>query len=226
MSATERRGELARVQALYARLLYCRRTVAAYRAASDRVLARAGLGPVWRALLPDPTTAHHAAEMHGRRVLAVLEIEAMFPRTLGRLTGAGRAHTDARWLDEYLSSDEFFDPRWSLPHPTGVGRAHEGLTRFFFWLRRRRRLHAPGTSIVLRDTAFVEMSNVLNELRRGARSAWFRRVARGSYWRRTPRRADVLYVRSPDGDLLEGRGKTALGRLRAMGLFDLDELQP
>ncbi|MEX2205441.1 MAG: hypothetical protein WEF50_04350 [Myxococcota bacterium] len=226
MSAASRRDELARVQALYARLLYCQHSVASYRAAPDRILSRAGLGPEWRPLLPDMVSVNHAAEMRGRRILAVQELEAMFPGTLLLLTGERHDHSDARWVDDYLSSNEFFDPCCSLPHPSGIGRAHEGLTRFFFWLRRCHRLRAVGASIDLRDAAFLEMSHVLNVLRQGARSVWFRRVARGTYWRRIPGRAGVLYVRAPDGEVLEGCGKAMLARLRAMRLLDLDEFEP
>lgn len=73
--------------------------------------------------------------MHGRWVLAIQDLLSVFQATITRIMGGRCEQVEilrSQWVRDYLSSDCFFDPQWSLPHPTGIGRAYEGHSRFFF----------------------------------------------------------------------------------------------
>ncbi|KFA94043.1 hypothetical protein [Archangium violaceum] len=229
-SASPARLELARAQGLYMRLLYCRQTVAAFSQEPERVLVAHGLGPGWRALLPDTRGEGHRAEMHGRRLRAGDELQGIYAETFYSLL-SGAPEAEARWLSadwfsEFLSSEEFFDSRWSLPHPSGVGRGYEGCTRFFFWARRHFRLRERQADAALREALYLDFAAYLDELRRGARPRDYRRFARGLYWRREPGRVRHISVYTPDRQVLHTGGRAALEALRELGLADLDELEP
>jgi len=222
--------EVASAQRFYFRLLYCRNTVEAFRAHPERVLRAAGLKEDWARLLPDCDSRGHRAEMHGRRLLAAQELQDSYRSTLARIIGnAGFTEADiidADWFQDFLGSPEFLNPRWSLPHSTGIGRGYEGLSRFFFWARDYFGLAEPGADRWLRDDLYLDFAAFLDQAQANAVDPFWNRLRSGFFWRVEPGQATPCRGLTKHRQVFRSASPDAAGRLAGEGLVDLDRFSP
>ncbi len=216
------RAALARVQALYVRLLFCAPTVSAYRDDPGALLARHGLPEEAAALLPDVGSANFAAESRARRGNVEREIAARFPRTVEHLAAQG----DAAPVAGFLSSDAFYDPGSGLPHPSGVGPGYENTSKFYFWLRGARGLRAPGCDIALRTHLNVEFAiYLLSTLAKGA-EPYYRRFEGAVWWPNDPAAPVPVVVVDDRMRLIRVSEPAKIGQLTALHFANLDALDP
>ncbi|MCB9765941.1 MAG: hypothetical protein H6739_39570 [Alphaproteobacteria bacterium] len=219
--------ELVRVQRLHLKLLYCERTAQAFAEDPEAVLALWRVPSHWSACLPDPLSEGHRAEMHGRRLLAAQDLEMVFAATLRHLGARdAREALGQRWLSAFLSSDAFFEPRFSLPDPVGVGRAYEGYSRFFFWARDAFGLRRPGADEGLRDDLYLDFAACLDQRKVTALDPAWDALQSGFFWSVRPGHPSPCRGLTRDREVFTDRRPDARERLLAEGLLDLDGLEP
>lgn len=222
-------AELVRVQKLYLRLLYCEQTARVFAADSTTLLAQWGLPLRWREVLPDTTSRGHRNEMHGRRVLAADDLKMVFEATLRRL-GAGETTRDsilqARWFSDFLSSEAFFDPSWSLPHPMGIGRGYEGHSRFFFWARDAFHLRSPQADLMLRDDLYLDFAACMDQRMVDAVDPDWDRFKSGFFWSQVPNAQTPCRGLDRERRVLSVDRANAREELVSLGLMDMDRLEP
>lgn len=223
-------AELIAVQRLHIRLLYDQALVREYAADTEGVLARHNLPARWRSVLPDPKSENHEAEMYGRRVQAAQELLNVFSASLAHLVGeppaTDRQIIGAAWFGEFLGSDVFFEPGWSLPHPAGYGRAYDGYSRFFFWARDAFGMRAPGAPMLLRDDLYLDMAANLDNQKIGATDPGWARLSNGFFWLIEPGTGGPCRGLDKNRVVFHREGERAREALAAEGLCDLDELMP
>ena len=222
-------AELIQVQKLHLRLLYCAQTVRDFESDREAVLARWQVPARWGALLPDPSTPGHRAEMHGRWVLAIQHLLSVFQATITRIMGGRCEQVEilrSQWVRDYLSSDCFFDPQWSLPHPTGIGRAYEGHSRFFFWGRDYFSLRSQSAEVLLRDDLYLDFAACLDQRMVDAVDPAWEDLKHGYFWAVTPGDSSACRGLTAERKVFTVRRPEASSYLAQRGLVDLDRLNP
>jgi hypothetical protein len=219
-----RRAELANAARLYARLLYCGETRGLFTKTPRQVLRDFQLPQRWQALMPAPQSSGFLAEVHGRKVLAYQELQGIYATSLQHLT-ANEKGLHGPWLEAFLSSPEFFEPKWSLPHPTGVGRAHEGGTRFFFWARRHFDLPHDLTHSAFREDLYLDFVAYADNLAFSSSLQYFQRLRRGFCWQGRPPAAPFTLL-TPERELHRFSDPAKFATILAGGALDLDTLLP
>lgn len=220
---------LVSVQQLHFRLLYCTRTVAEFESCPASCLAGWGLNFHWQRLLPETRSEGHRTEMRGRRIQAAQELMPAFQSTFENLLPrpvSGFDVAQAPWFQEFLSSDEFFDPAWSLPHPSGIGRAYEGYSRFFFWARRHFEIRASGADLAFRDDLYLDFAARLDLQQVTAKGPQWDRLRKGFFWPVQPGTRGPCRGLSEERRVISAAEEDAVVRLQAMGLCNLDLLEP
>lgn len=221
--------QLVNVQRLCLKLLYCANTVAALETDQAALLARCGVEPRWMPLLPDTRSHGHRAEMHGRRVLCAQDLAIVFDATLKRLVGPSydtQAIISTPWFSAFLSSDAFFDPLWSLPHPAGFGRAYEGCSRFFFWARDAFGLRLFGADVLLRDDLYLDFAAWLDSQVVNAVDPAWSQLVRGFFWAQVPETGGPCRGLDCNRVVFVVTSPVARSSLESQGLVDLDRLKP
>ena len=171
----------ARLQDLFVRLLFCDVTFDRYRADPASLVAEFGLGRDVLTALPDPGTPQLAAERHGRRTSVEREIRKVFGQSYTLI-----ANLPGFVFGDFLCSDGFYDPRTGLPHPFGSGPGYENASKFFFWAKRNIDFDGPPDGARARWTMHGDFAaHLLEQYRRGAED-YYRRFARGIFWRERP----------------------------------------
>lgn len=216
----ERAGKL---QALHVRLLFCCQTRTAWRADPNAVLKSFDLPEDAAPLFVDLDSDNFQTEAHGRRVGVEKNIERYLPRTqeiVKALPDGGPG------FDDFLCSDNFFDPTHSLPHASGVGPGYENISKYFFWLRDAYGLGQPGTGIELRNAAYSEFSAwLINEFKR-PHEPYYDRFKGGLYWHHTPGEELPMMLLSDKYVLFTLKNRDTIAQLPVIGLIDLDQLTP
>ena len=106
------RDRARKLQALHIRLLFCPITQENWLTESVTVLDAFGLPPEMQGHFPDITTDQFKAESHGRRTLVERSIGQTFAETQQHLKVTKSNPT----FDDFICSEEFFDPKSGLPH--------------------------------------------------------------------------------------------------------------
>ncbi len=222
--------DLVAIQRLHIRLLYCQRTVDSYTRDPDSLLRAMNLDAHWRKLLPDTTCVGHITEMRGRRIQAVTDLNRTFRATFDRIVGHRAtvvAVADSAWFRDYLSSEQFFDPAWSLPHPTGIGRGYEGTSRFFFWLRIYFGLREPSCNPMLRDDVYLDFASELDALQATAVDPLWEWLKHGFYWQSHPGSMAQVRGLTSNRQVFTVYNSTAnANELPNSNMLDLDMLEP
>lgn len=227
----DRLARLARLQALFVRLLFCGETVAAYRDDAEALLARYDLDASVMADLPDATSPAFQAESRGRRTLVHREVEKSFPATRSLLAkrasrDRGDGNTDPLAIARFMSSDAFYDPSGGLPHPAGVGPGYENASKFFFWFRKANKIAAPGADIELRTMFYCDFAAYLMDVMTRPIHDFFRRFTGGVYWPRSPGAPLPVHLVTEKLVLLTIQDAAKARQLPAIGLQNLDAIRP
>lgn len=218
---TADRAKLERLQTLFVRLLFCDRTLQRYREDPAALAADYGLTREAIAELPDPDGNQMRAERHGRRAGVLREIQRNFPNAwqlLEQRTGFT--------FDDFLSSDEFYDPGAALPHPHGIGQGYENSSKFFFWARRTLGLDRPGADAQLRLMLTGDFGSYLVTQYGLGSADFYARFANGVCWRETPGSDLPMMYMTAERHLFRYTLESQYAELRRMGAVDLDALAP
>ncbi len=216
------RHRLERLQTLYVRLLFCTRTLEAYRRAPAEILAEYDLPAETARQIPDVEAPQFTAEARGRRELVRREVDRWFTRTRERPAAA----TEAPPFDEFLSSDAFYDPRAGLPHSAGVGPGYEAVSKYFFFLRDRFGLDRPAADIDLRSAVHMDFAQYLMDVTSRPHDPYYDRFTGGVYWPERPGEAIPVHLVSDRLYLFVLKDPEKIRQLAAIGLRDLDDVMP
>ncbi|MBR1033797.1 MULTISPECIES: hypothetical protein [Bradyrhizobium] len=223
------RTELTRIQKVYVRLLYSRQVLKEYEQDPLNFAAQWQLPTSSLNLLPDTRSPGYRAELFGRRIQAVQELRPHYRPTFAVLMGgetSEREIAEANWFTAFLDSEYFFDAGLSLPHPTGIGRGHEGVTRFFFWARDHFSLQGDSADPKLRLEVFTDFASLVDSLAHNAIDARFRELDHGLFWLMHPSDSRKAFALAPDRRILTVSGSDVVASLSALGMADLDALEP
>lgn len=223
------RTELTSIQKAYVRLLYSRQVLEQYEQDPYDFVTRWQLPASSLSFLPDTRSAGYRAELFGRRIQAVQELRPCYKATIAVLMGREADDleiAEANWFTAFLDSEYFFDARFSLPHPSGIGRGHEGVTRFFFWARDHFSLRGNSADLKLRTEVFTDFAGLLDSLAHHAMDARFRELDHGLFWLRYPSDGRTAFALAPDRRILTVDGSDVVASLSALGMADLDALEP
>jgi hypothetical protein len=147
-------------------------------------------------------------------------------RELNDATPDDRAVAGAQWLTAFLESSHFFEARHSLPHPSGIGRAYEGGTRFFFWARDWYGLRRDDADLKLRNELYLDFAILADALAFGATDEFYHRFDHGFFWNCLTNRTRRAYALAPDRRVLTVGGSDVVASLSSLGMIDLDQLEP
>ncbi len=218
----EVRDRLERLQTLYVRLLFCTRTLEAYRRAPGEILSQFDLPGETARQIPDVDAPQFAAEARGRRELVRREVDRWFTRT-GERPGAA---TEAPPFDEFLSSESFYDPRAGLPHPAGVGPGYEAVSKYFFWLRDHFAIDRPDADIDLRSAIQMDFAQYLMDVTSRPHDPYYDRFTGGVYWPERPGTAIPVHLVTDQLYLFVLKDPEKIRQLDTIGLCDLDDVKP
>jgi hypothetical protein len=222
-----RREELTSLQNAYVRLLYSDETRREYETDPVAFAARRGLSERMLRLLPNTRSDGFKAELFGRRLQVIQEIRPSYAATLGVIMDGDASDlmvAKAAWFNHFLESAHFFDATFSLPHPSGIGRGYEGLTRFFFWARDYYALRGPEADLRLRTELYADAARVLEALAFEASDEPYPRLRGGMFWLRLPCDREAAFALTPDRRFLTVHGADVGASLRALDMVDLDVL--
>lgn len=220
----ETRQQALAMQKLHIELLFCERTRSRWLRSPDDVLAANGLPAEAKSRFADITSEQFQAECHGRRVLVERTIGAAFPKTSERLA-ARKIPLDPRF-DDFLCSEYFFDPRFALPHVSGVGTGYENISKYFFWLRQNFHLASGTADAALREAAYTEFAAWLLKQYLGPHDPWFDRFKGGIFWPQTLDKEIPVTLLSDKGVIFTVSDRDTIKQLPQIGLVSLDDLQP
>jgi len=216
---------LARVQELAVRLLFSGALLERYRTDPGGLLAELHIAERDAQLLPRIDDDAFRAEVRGRRLMLARGLAEVFEKTATHLAGE-RIRPD-EWLGMpffslFLASDWFFEPRFGLPHPSGIGPGYEMSSKFFGWLVETYDLASPSGDGELRALAYHDFGLYLLAQRDHAHDAWYGRLAEGiAFQGDLEPGAPVVQIRV---DPATRRLKTSIDDTRSPGIGDLDEI--
>ena len=225
--SAETRDRLERMQTLFIRLLFCERTLDAYRRDAAEVLAEYGLSPETARQIPDIDAPQFAAEARGRRELVRREVDRWFKRTGERLSGDAAGHgAEPHRFEDFLSSDFFYDPRMGLPHPSGVGPGYEAVSKYFFWLRDRYGIDRPEANLDLRSAIHMDFAQYLMDIKSRPHDPYYDRFTGGVFWPERAGQANPVHLVTDELYLFIIKDPEKIRQLPVIGLRDLDGIGP
>ena len=223
------RAQLAELQTLFVRLLFCQNTLSDYTRDAASVLEDQGLPAEARSLLPDPTSDSFLAEARGRRLRVVRDVSNQFERTAAyfeTLKEAPQPGVPPLSFDAFLASDHFLDPMKSLPHPHGVGPGFESTSKFYFWMREAYGTARPGADVALRTALNLDFAAYLMRLRERPCHPYYDRFTGGVCWSETPGTAAPAYLLSDQLVLAKVASPEKVREILRIGIVDLDTVAP
>ncbi len=216
------RDRARRLQALHIRLLFCPGTQENWLTDSATVLDTFGLPPEMQDRIPDITTDQFQAESHGRRALVKGSISKTFPETQQYLAISPGGLT----FDNFICSENFFNPKSGLPHTSGVGPGYENTSKYFFWLKQELALASAGCDTDLRHKAYIEFATwLINEYNR-PHDPYYDLFEGGVYWARSPGEDKPTILLNDDYVLYTLNDPNTIRQLPQIGLTNLDEVEP
>lgn len=211
-----------KLQALHIRLLFCPITQERWLTEAEQVLRDFGLPKGMLDRIPDITTDQFKAESHGRRTLVERSVGQTFPETLKQLNAKHQALT----FDDFICSEEFFNPKSGLPHSSGVGPGYENVSKYFFWLRDTMSLKVLDCDIELRNKAYTEFATwLINEFKR-PHDPFYDDFEGGLYWLQKPGQEKPVILLSDQFVVYTLNVPKTIEQLPQIGLTNLDELEP
>lgn len=219
----ETRDRLLAIQDFAIRLMFCERTLEAYRDNPDAALSERGLTPEIKAQLPDVTSPQFLAEARGRRLLHERTLGQVFQHTMQVLS---EINDPALSFDAFTASDHFLTPYYALPHPTGTGPGYEAVSKYFFWLRDTAQLRAPTGNAKLRDNVYLEFTAHLMGILGKPHDPSYDRFTGGLFWPLTPGTEVPVRLLSDQLYVFTINEPQKVQQLRQIGLLNLDEIEP
>lgn len=219
-------SEAHRIQRLFIELLFVEGTREAYARDPLAVLQRYLLPRSYRSVLPDVTSAAFLAEARGRKIGVAREVHARFPNTLGcRGLCEERSLATSALFARFLGSSFFMDPERALPHPYGIGRGYENISKFALWLRDAEQLRRPGCELDSRNSLYLEFSIYLIAQVKHARDTFFERFKRGVIWRTWPQSEAAVVLVTPSLKVYRLSGVEGERLLGPFASADLDAIE-
>jgi hypothetical protein len=216
------RDRARRLQALHIRLLFCPVTQENWLSEAVTVLDAFGLPPEMQGHFPDITTDQFKAESHGRQTLVERSIGKTFPETQQHLNLA-KGHPT---FDDFICSENFFNPKSGLPHSSGVGPGYENISKYFFWLKQELGLACAGCDIDLRHKVYIEFATwLINEYNR-PHDPYYDLFEGGVYWTQNPEEDKPTILLNDDYVLYTLNDPNTIKQLPQIGLTNLDEVEP
>ena len=218
---TADRERAARVQALYVRLLFCDETYDRYRKDPSGLAAAFDLEVSALDDLPKADALQLIAERKGRRIGALNEIQAVFGQSYGLL----EKRPDYR-IEDFLSSDAFFDAGSGLPHPYGSGPGYENASKFYFWVRETIPFGTGPEDMQTKMMLNGDFAAHLIARYADGSDAYFQRFSNGVYWRES-RTSDLpVILMTPEHHVYRIGDAEEMKQALASHPFDLDSLRP
>jgi hypothetical protein len=215
------RDRARKLQALHIRLLFCPITQNNWLTESVAVLDTFGLPAEMQDRIPDITTDQFKAESNGRRIIVECSIRKAFPETQQYLD----THPGSPTFDDFICSENFFNPKSGLPHTSGVGQGYENDSKYFFWLKQNMQLTEPNCDIGLRDKLYTDFATwLINEYNR-PHDPYFDQFEGGLYWAKKPEDDKPVILLSDEYVLYTLNDPNTVKQLSKIGLTNLDEVE-
>lgn len=217
------------IQRLYVRLLFCKQYRVRYASDPDRVLQKFGLTSAYRSFMPNVSTDSFLAEVNGRRIGVAREVFDQFRRTLPLLDPHITNVTSlavSELFSDFLSSDYFFQAENSLPHPYGIGRGYENVSKFALWIKHSRHVSSSNGDPSLRRSLYTDFGSYLVLHSRHSSEVFFSRFSSGAYWNEIHDSPASLLILTPYFRLVRVSSESATEKVVAMGIVDLDTIDP
>jgi hypothetical protein len=216
------RDRARKLQALHIKLLFCPTTQEKWLTEASKVLDAFGLPSNMQDRIPDITTDQFKAESIGRRTLVERSIGKAFPETKLHL----ETSPDSPPFNDFICSDEFFDPKSGLPHSSGVGPGYENISKYFFWLKQETKLNSADCDLDLRNKVYTEFATwLINEFNR-PHDPYYDQFEGGLYWVQNPNENKPVILLSDEYVLYTLNDPKTINQLPQIGLTDLDGVEP
>lgn len=211
----------ARLQNLYVRILFCDETFERFRDDGPALAGEYGLDSAALAALPQPEAPQLLAERRGRQIGVKIEVQKTFAQSYEMIETL-----DGFDFARFLSSEAFFGDASGLPHPFGVGPGYDNASKFYFWARDNLSLDGTPQRLQVRSMMNGDFAaNLIDHHERGA-DPYYRRFAKGIYWRESGRAALPVIFMTPERHVFRIADDAQYAKMRSTGAIDLDNLMP
>ncbi|WP_126014653.1 hypothetical protein [Sphingomonas sp. ABOLH] len=116
-------------------------------------------------LIPDVSSTAFQAESYGRSSLIAREVGRRFPRVARRLcdNSAELNLANTAIFTRFLESKNFLSPGFSMPHPYGIGKGYEAVSKFYIWMRGFCRERPDENAALINDLNIDFATHLLNQ---------------------------------------------------------------
>lgn len=167
-------------------------------------------------LKTDESLTAFRSEVRGRRFLIAKEIFSRFPFSLKLIDpkiSNPKSFCETTLFSNFIDSLYFLTTRYSLPHPDGLGRGYENVSKFYFYL-----VFTSEFNSNIRESIRNEFSKHLLDQTYSSNDKFFRSFKNGIFWKsENPNRTYTL--RLPDGFLIQNVSIKKINQVIKVGAF-------